>query len=96
MSIRLRILTLSILIAVAACAATTTFTSTWKAPDVEPISPAGKTVATVFMSRDESKRRAGEDAMARSISAYGAHGLPAYMVIPDETSVSSDAARAKL
>jgi hypothetical protein len=96
MSIRLRTLTLTVLLAVAACAATTTFTSTWKAPDVEPISPAGKTVATVFMSRDESKRRAGEDAMARSLSAYGAHGLPAYTVIPDETAVSSDAARAKL
>jgi hypothetical protein len=96
MLIRLRTLTLTVLLAVAACAATTTFTSTWKAPDVEPISPAGKTVATVFMSRDESKRRAGEDAMARSLSAYGAHGLPAYTVIPDETAVSSDAARAKL
>lgn len=96
MPIRLRTLTLAALLVVAACAETTTFTSTWKAPDVATISPAGKTVATVFMSRDESKRRAGEDAMARSISSYGAHGLPAYMVIPDETSVSSEAARAKL
>jgi hypothetical protein len=96
MSIRLRTLTIAVLLAVAACAATTTFTSTWRAPDVEPISPAGKTVATVFMSRDESKRRAGEDAMARSLSAYGAHGLPAYTVIPDETAISADAARAKL
>jgi hypothetical protein len=96
MSIRLRTLTFTFLLVLAACAATTTFTSTWKAPDVETISPAGKTVAAVFMSRDESKRRAGEDAMARSISAYGAHGLPAYMVIPDETAISSEAARAKL
>jgi len=96
MSIRLRILTFAILIAVAACAATTTFTSTWKAPDVPVVNPVGKTVATVFVSRDESKRRAGEDAMARSLNSYGAHGLPAYTVIPDESAVNAEQARAKL
>jgi hypothetical protein len=96
MSMRLRALTLAIVIAVAACAATTTFTSTWKAPDVSGVTPVGKTVATVFVSRDESKRRAGEDAMARSINAYGGHGLPAYTVIPQESAENADAARAKL
>ncbi|HKD54394.1 MAG TPA: hypothetical protein VKB72_09230 [Steroidobacteraceae bacterium] len=96
MPIRLRTLTLIILIAVAACAATTTFTSTWRAPDVPAISPVGKTVATVFVSRDESKRRAGEDAMARSINAFGGHGLPAYTVLPNEAAENADTARAKL
>jgi hypothetical protein len=96
MSIRPRTLILTILIALAACAATTTFTSTWKAPDATVISPVGKTVATVFVSRDESKRRAGEDAMARSINAFGGHGLPAYTVIPDESAVNAEQARAKL
>lgn len=96
MSIRLRTLTFTLLLALAACAETTSFTSTWKAPDAGVITPSGKTVATVFMSRDESKRRAGEDAMVRSITSYGAHAFPAYTVLPDEASMSADAARAKL
>jgi hypothetical protein len=96
MSMRLRTLTFAILIAVAACAATTTFTSTWKAPDVSGVSPVGKTVATVFVSRDESKRRAGEDAMARAINSYGGHGLPAYTVLPNEAAEKAESASAKL
>ena|SRR5215469_1231154 len=95
MALRLRTLTLAALVCLAACA-TTTFTSTWKAPDVQAVNPAGKTVAAVFISKDESKRRAGEDALAGALSARGAHGVPAYTILPAEASMDSEAARAKL
>jgi hypothetical protein len=79
----------------AACG-TTTFTSTWKAPGATPINPIGKTVAAVFISPDESKRRAGEDILAADISQRGAHGVPAYTLVPNDQRGDADAARAKL
>jgi hypothetical protein len=83
------------LLCLGACA-TTTFTSTWKAPDVQGINPAGKTVAAVFVSRDESKRRAGEDAVAAALTARGAHGVPAYTLLSNERRGDAEAARARL
>ena len=95
MALRFRTLTLAVLVCLAACA-TTTFTSTWKSPDVQGLSPVGKTVAAVFVSKDESKRRAGEDALAAALSKRGAHGVAAYTILPDEARMDSEAARAKL
>jgi hypothetical protein len=84
------------LICLSACAATTTLTSTWKAPDVQTITPAGQTVAAVFMSSHESERRAGEEALAVDITNLGARGIPAYTIVPDEPRMSADAVRQKL
>jgi hypothetical protein len=66
-----------------ACA-TTTFTSTWKAPDEQTINPAGKTIAAVFVSGDERNRHAAEDALAKDLNARGAHGVPGYTLLPNE------------
>jgi hypothetical protein len=76
--------------------ATTTFTSTWKAPGVENLSPVGKTVAAVFVAREESRRRAGEDALAADITARGARGVAAYTLLPDGQHDSGEAARGRL
>jgi hypothetical protein len=64
--------------------ATTTFTSTWKAADGQTINPAGKTIATVFVSGDERNRHAAEDALAKDLNARGAHGVPGYTLLPNE------------
>jgi hypothetical protein len=94
---RLRSLPLSAaLIFLAGCAATTTLTSTWKAPEVQTITPAGQTVAAVFMSSHEAERRAGEEALAADITNMGARGIPAYTIVPDEPQKSADDVRAKL
>jgi len=66
-----------------ACA-TTTFTSTWKAPGGQTINPAGKTIAAVFVSGDERNRHAAEDALAKDLNARGAHGVPGYKLMPNE------------
>jgi hypothetical protein len=79
----------------AACASTT-FTSTWKAPDVQALKPAGKTIAAVFVSRNESRRRSAEDLLAADISRRGAHGVAAYALLPDDLRGDGAAARAKL
>ena len=79
----------------AACGSTT-FSSTWKAPGTTVINPIGKTVAAVFVSADESKRRAGEDILAADITKRGATGVAAYTLVPSELRADADGARAKL
>jgi hypothetical protein len=81
---------------VASCVATTTFTSTWKAPDVQAVNAAGKSVAAVFISREESERRAAEDVMAADLNSRGVHGVAAYTILPAERSRDAEAARARL
>jgi hypothetical protein len=88
--------TLAALVLLVSACATTTFTSTWKAPGVGPINPAGKTVAAVFVSRDESRRRPAEDQLAADLTAHGAKGVAAYTILPDGIRGDGDAARAAL
>jgi hypothetical protein len=92
--VRSSVLGLAVLL-LAACSSTT-FTSTWKAPGVAAVSPVGKTIATVFVTRDEGKRRAAEDAMARDLTERGAHGVPAYTILPESVRGDADKARALL
>jgi len=75
-----------------ACASTT-FVSTWKAPDAQGVDPSGKKVAAVYMSTNESSRRAAEDVLARKLTEHGAQGVPAYTLI--DTSVATDVERTK-
>jgi len=97
MSSRLRTpLLAAALLMLAACVGNTTFTSTWKAPDVEGVSPVGKTIAAVFVSRDESQRRAGEDALVAQINAHGGQGIPSYTILPTSAHLDADAARMRL
>jgi hypothetical protein len=66
-----------------ACASTT-FTSTWKAPDAPALDPRGHEVAAVYISTDESSRRAAEDELVRKLGQYGARGIASYTLIRSE------------
>ncbi|HEX7421368.1 MAG TPA: hypothetical protein VF505_15870 [Thermoanaerobaculia bacterium] len=77
-----------------ACA-TTTFQSTWRSPDAQPLQLRGRKVVAVFISRDPLLRQRAEDAMAREISARGAEGVPAYTFLSDRDVKDRDAAKAK-
>jgi hypothetical protein len=57
--------------------------SSWKAPDAEPFQLRGEKVAAVVMASDQTTRRAGEDALARELSARGAQGIPMYTLLAD-------------
>lgn len=101
MSAHLRVpfLTFVVLLLLGACAASTTFTSTWKAPDVAAVTPVGKTIVAVFVGNDEGTRRAAEDQMAADLTARGAHGIAGYTILPTPPNaqhLNSDAARAAL
>jgi hypothetical protein len=95
MSTRVLTLFTPLLLCLAACA-TTTFTSTWKAPDVAPVSPVGKTVAVVFVSNNESLRRRAEDILVADLGRRGARGVPAYTLLPNGGHTDSEQARAQL
>jgi hypothetical protein len=79
-----------------ACADSTTYTSTWKAPNTVGVTPMGKTIAAVFVTRNESQRRSAEDTMAADLTARGAHGIAAYTLLPNEQRGDAEAARVKL
>jgi hypothetical protein len=101
MSAHLRVpfLTSVVLLLVVACANSTTFTSTWKAPDVTAVTPVGKTIVAVFVGNDEGTRRAAEDQMAADLTARGARGIAGYTILPtppDAQHLNSEAARAAL
>jgi hypothetical protein len=75
-----------------ACA-TTTFQSTWKAPDAKPVELSGQKVVAFVLTKNAASRRAAEDALAAEITAGGAQGVPSYTLIAD--AVAPDEAKAK-
>jgi hypothetical protein len=72
--------------------------SSWKAPDAQPFRMSGENVAAVVMVADYTVRLAGEEALARELSARGAHGVPMNSLIPggalDETKARAAAEKA--
>lgn len=80
----------------AACSSSNGFVSSWKAPDATPLQVSGSKVAAMVMMKDESARRAAEDALARELTSRGANGIPAYTVFPNGEPSDESSARAML
>jgi hypothetical protein len=73
--------------------ATTTFNSTWKAPDARPVGELiGKKVVGFVLTKNASSRRAAEDVLAAELSRGGAQGVAGYTLIAD---INVDEATAK-
>ena len=68
----------------AAACATTTFQSTWKAPEVGPLNFRGAKVAALVISSSSGFRLPAEDELARQITAQGAAGVAAYTIVPED------------
>jgi len=79
----------------AACASTT-FNSTWKAPDAGPIDYTGAEVAALVISKEEGTRRGAEELLARELTNRGAVGIPAYTLVPLSDVKDKDKAKAAL
>jgi hypothetical protein len=69
------------------------FKSTWKAPDVDRLGFAGKKVAAVVISDDQSLQVSAEEELARQLTALGLQGVPSYRVVPREVLKEKGAAR---
>jgi hypothetical protein len=76
-----------------ASCATTTFVSTWKAPDAQSLKGEGNRVVTVVMTKNDSMRLAGEESAAREVTRLGGSGIPASTLLQNESNL--DEARAK-
>ena len=80
MSQTLRSLLCGVAIILSACGSTT-FTSTWKAPDAHRIDPSGKIIAALVISGDKRQRRSAEVYLAHELTIRGANGVAAYTLI---------------
>ncbi len=76
----LRTLTVAAFVCLSACSSTT-FTSTWKAPDGQRVDPLGKNIAALVISGDKKRRRDAEVYLAHEITVRGARGVAAYTLI---------------
>ena len=70
------------------------FRSTFKAKDAQKLEMAGKKVAAVLISHDDSLRMSVEEALARELTSRGPVGVAAYRSIPAELLQDPDKARA--
>src|ERR1017187_128297 len=85
----------ALVIGALACSSTT-FVSTWSAPDAKPVRLAGKKVVAVFLTKTGSVRRRAEDVMGRELNAGGAQAGPSYPILSDEEAKDPENAKAKL
>jgi len=59
----------------------TTFTSTWKAPDAQRVDPVGKKIAALVIYGDKKRRRDAEVYLSQELTLRGAQGVAAYTLI---------------
>jgi hypothetical protein len=72
-----------LLLGLAGCTASTRFTNTWKAPDAAPLSvKSGDLVVAMVISKVETTRRSGEDALAAELQKRGLRPIPSFTLIP--------------
>ena len=59
----------------------TTFTSTWKAPDAQRVDPVGKSIAALVIYGDKKRRRDAEVYLTHELTIRGARAVAAYTLI---------------
>ena len=89
-----RISTIAVLLSVSASlVAAPKFTSVWKSPDADQVSFAGKKVAALVITKDDSLRVAGEDGLVRELTGRGLTAVATYTIAPKEELLSADRAK---
>lgn len=80
-------------VAVTACGSTT-FNTTWSAPDAGPLSLSeGTKVIALVVSSNTAKRRGFETALVSELNDHGLEGVAAYTVVPEDAAQDSAKAR---
>ena len=64
----------------------------WRSPDAAQVSFAGKKVAALVITQDDSLRIAGEEALVRELTARGLQAVATYRIAPKEELQSADRA----
>jgi phage tail sheath protein FI len=91
---RLPLMTLpAMLLAVAVVSAAPDFKSVWRSQDASQVSFAGKKVAALLITQDDSLRMSGEEALVRELTARGLEAVATYRMAPKEELQSAERAR---
>jgi hypothetical protein len=91
---RARLIPICTLVSTAALlAADPKFTSTWKWMDAPTVSFAGKKVAALVITQDESLRVAGEESLVRELTARGLQMVATYRIVPRPELETADKAK---
>jgi len=69
------------------------FISTWKTPVAHEVNFAGKKVAALVITNDDSLRVAGEEALARELTGRGMQGVATYRIAPKEELAKAETAK---
>jgi hypothetical protein len=93
MTISRQIATLLILAAAASVAAAPKFESVWKSPEVSKLNFAGKKIAALVITDDQSLQISGEEALAKELSARKVNGVTTYRIMPREEMLSAERAK---
>ncbi len=80
-------------VAVAMLSAAPKFTSAWKSPDAASVSFAGKKVAALVITPDDSLRVSGEESLVRELTARGLQSVATYRIAPKEELKSAERAK---
>ena len=84
---------LAALAAVAVVSAAPDFKSVWKSPDAAQVSFAGKKIAALVITQDDSLRVSGEESLVTELTARGLQAVATYRIAPKEELQSADRAR---
>jgi len=90
---RTALTTLAIAAAVATLSAAVRFTSTFKSLDAGAVSFAGKKVAALVITNDDSLRVAGEESLVREMTARGIQAVATYRIAPKEELAHAETAK---
>lgn len=69
------------------------FTSVWKSPVAREVSFAGKKVAALVLTDDQSLRVAGEESLTRELAGRGLQSVASYRIVPKEELKDPDKAK---
>lgn len=79
--------------AVAMLSADVKFTSAWRSSEAGTVSFAGKKIAALVISQDDSLRVPGEEALVRELTARGLQSVATYRIAPKEELQSAERAK---
>ena len=80
-------------VAVVLLSAAPKFTSMWKSPEAASVTFAGKKVAALVITQDDSLRVSGEEALVRELTARGLQSVATYRIAPKEELKNPDPPR---
>lgn len=81
------------MLAAAVVSAAPDFKSVWKSPDAAKVSFAGKKIAALVITQDDSLRMSAEESLVRELTARGLQAVPTYRMAPKEVLQNAESAR---